>query len=110
MQAGNLKHKIAILENQNNGTTDPDPGDWKTICEVWAAKKGFTGSLFYAAAVSQSGNDSVFTIRYRKGIKPGMHIVEGTEQPYEIYSEPIDVADGHQWLEIHARRTDVNGS
>ena len=109
MQAGDLKHRITIQQNTNDGTQDPSPSDWQTICETWAAKKGLTGRLFYQAAAAQSENDVIFTIRFRTGIKPTMRIVEGTELAYEIYSEPVDIGDKRQWMELHARRIDING-
>ena len=108
MQAGELRHRIIIQQNVSDGTTDPN---WQTVVEVWAAKKGLTGRLFYEAAAAQSENEVVFTIRYRTGIKPEMRIVlDGdTENLYRITSEPVDVADGRLWLELHARRVDQNG-
>jgi len=111
MQAGQLTHKAIIQFNSNDGTTDPLPTDWQTVCEVWAAKKGLTGRLFFEAAAAQAENEVILTIRYRSGINPTMHIVlDGDgERPYKITSEPVDVADARQWLELHARRIDTNG-
>jgi len=111
MQSGELRHRAKILYNDSDGTHDASPDDWETLCEVWAAKKGLTGRLFYSAAAAQSENDVVLTIRYRTGIKPEMRIVlDGdTANPYKITSEPVDVADGKQWLEIHIQRVDQNG-
>ena len=103
MQAGELKHKITIQYNASDGTIDDN---WQELCTVWAAKKGLTGRLFYQAAADQSQNDVVFTIYFRTDIKPKMQIVEGSEPAYQIYSEPVDIGDKHQWLEIHARRVD----
>jgi SPP1 family predicted phage head-tail adaptor len=109
MQAGQLTHKIIIKYDASDGTTDEK--DWQTLCEVWAAKKGLTGRLFYEAAAAQSENEVIFTIRHRTGIKPTMQIIldGNVASPYRITSEPVDVADGHQWLEIHAERIDTNG-
>lgn len=108
MQAGDLRHRIIIQQNVSDGTTDPS---WQTLVEVWTAKKAATGRLFYEAAAAQSENDVVFTIRHRTGVKPEMRIVlDGdTANPYRITSEPVDVADGRLWLELHARRVDQNG-
>lgn len=108
MQAGDLKHLITIQSNASDGTT---PDDWQTFCTVHAARKGATGRLYYAAAAAQSQNEVVFTIRYRTGITPVMHIVEDgdTDHPYKIVSEPVDPYDDKMWLEIHAQRTDLNG-
>jgi phage head-tail adaptor, putative, SPP1 family len=107
LQAGLLKHKITIQHDISDGTEETKT--WTNLCTVWAAKKGLTGRLYYSAAAAQSENDVIFTIRYRADIKPNMHIILGTESAYEITSEPVDIADNHQWLEIHARRIDTNG-
>lgn len=117
MQCGDLKHRITVLHNVSDGTTGPD---WQPLFtfirngeakhDIAAAKKGLTGRLFYQAAATQSENDVIFTVSYYySGIKPTMRITDESGQPYEITSEPVDVADGHQWLELHARRIDTNG-
>lgn len=116
MQAGELKHRITINHNVSDGTTDPDwqplftfIRDGITCHDLAAAKKALTGRLYYAAAAAQSENEVIFTIRYKTDIKPTMQIVDETAQPYEITSEPVNVADGKQWLEIHAKKIDANG-
>ena len=106
---GELRHKIIIQHNVNDGTADPSPEDWQPFCTVWAAKKGLKGRLFYEAAAAQSENDVIFTIRYHIGITPTMRIVDESGQPYAITAEPIDPTDRRQWLELHARRIDTNG-
>ena len=108
MQSGDLRHRIIIQYKPTDGTTD---SGWTTLVEVWTALKGLTGRLFYAAAAAQSENGVVFTIRYRTGIDPEMRIIlDGdTENPYRITSEPVDVGDSRQWLELHAQRVDQNG-
>lgn len=111
MQSGELKHKIKILYNNSDGTHDPSPEDWATLCEIWAAKKGLVGRAYYAAAAAQSENEIVFTVRYRTGIKPEMRIeLDGdTNNLYRITSEPVELGDARMWLEIHATRVDQNG-
>jgi SPP1 family predicted phage head-tail adaptor len=122
MQAGKLRHRITILQNMNDGTTDPSPSDWQPLFtftrngkiehDIPAAQKGLTGRLFYQAAAAQSENDVIFTIRYHIGIKPTMRIVLDGDKtsPYEILIEPVDTTEHRQWLEIHARRISLNGS
>lgn len=109
--AYNLTHKIVIQYNSNDGTHDPDPGDWKDLYPIflWAAKKGLTGRMYYQAAASQNNNESIFTVRWTKAradqIRPTMRIiVDGdTNHPLEITSLPVDLDDSHEWLEIHAK-------
>lgn len=121
MRVGDLKHSITVLHNTNDGTVEPLPTDWQPFFsfvrngqvehDIAAAKKGLTGRLFYQAAAAQSENDVIFTISYYyTGITPTMHITDESGQAYEITSEPVDVADEHRWLEIHARRISQNGS
>jgi len=110
---GDLTHLITIQNDMNDGTGDPDYQD--LFIDVWAAKQGLTGRLYYAAAAAQSENDVIFRIHYSneyaKEIRPEMHIVadSDTNSPYRITSEPVNVGDANIWLELHARRVDQNG-
>ena len=102
-----LTHKITIQNNTSEGTRDSDPVDLFT--NVWAAKQGNTGRMYYQAAAAQSNNEVVFTIHWTKDraeqIRPTMLIIlDGdTNHPLNITSLPIDPADEHMWLEIHAK-------
>jgi SPP1 family predicted phage head-tail adaptor len=108
-----LTHKITIQQNTST-TSDAVWADLFT--DVWAAKQGLTGRLFYAAAAAQSENDSIFTIHWTKGyteqIRPTMRIlVDGDtseDHALTITSLPVDVGDEHRWLEIHAKDNRLN--
>lgn len=110
---GDLNHLITVQKNMNDGTGDPDYQD--LIVDIWAAKQGLTGRLYYAAAAAQSENDVIFKIHYSSDyasqIRPEMHIVldGNTAAPYRITSEPVNKDDANIWLELHARRVDQNG-
>lgn len=113
---GQLTHLITIQKNSNDGTHDPIPSDWQTVfADVWAAKQGLTGRLYYAAAAAQSENDVIFKIHYSPDyasqIRAEMRIVAdgNTIAPYRITSEPVNDGDANLWLELHARRVDQNG-
>ena len=106
MTAYRLTHKITIQQN-----IDGDE-DWQDLfTNLWAAKHGNTGRVYYQAAASQSKNEIIFTIHWTKAyaqqIRPTMRIfADGdTDESHalEIMSLPIDVGDTHQWLEIHAK-------
>lgn len=105
-----LNHHLDIKENTNDGTIDPSPEDWKSVCTPWAEKQGLTGNRFFQAAQAQYENSVIFTIFYTPAnaekIKQGMQVVDGkdTLHPYEIIAEPVDYNDEHKWLEIHAKR------
>lgn len=106
-----LQHKIVINYNIAKGQTD-DNGEsvynWQPLYTLWAAKKGLKGRIFYTAAATQSENDVIFIIHYKKGIEPLMQIIcDGAT--YEIKASPVDVYDNRRWLEIHARVVLQNG-
>lgn len=114
MNAGELRHKIIIQYNAAAGTTDDNGNplyDWQPITSkpIWAKREGLKGRTFYQAAAVQAESDVIFTIRYRTDVKAGMHVIEGTDEIFDIYLHPVD-ADGHRWwLEIHARAVLTNG-
>jgi SPP1 family predicted phage head-tail adaptor len=103
-----LNHVLTIKHNASNGTTDDD---WQTLCTVWAEKSGLKGRLFFEASAQQSESSATFTIHYRTGIKPGMHIIDNGDEkrPYEVKGDLVDPDDNRRWLEIHARRIEQGG-
>ena len=114
MTAYKLTHRITIQQDISDGTDD---ADWQNLfTNLWAAKKGNTGSRYYQAATSQNSNESVFTIHWTKAyaeqIRPTMRIFAdgdtNEDHALEITSLPIDVDDAHQWLEIHAKDSRQN--
>jgi SPP1 family predicted phage head-tail adaptor len=106
-------HKITIQQN----TSETSDATWANLfANVWAAKQGLTGRLYYAAAAAQSENDAIFTIHWTKDfaeqIRPTMRILADgdTDEDHAltITSLPIDVGDEHRWLEIHAKDNRLN--
>ena len=109
MTAYRLTHRITIQQNISDGTDD---AEWQDLfTNLWAAKRGNTGRMYYQAAASQSNNEIIFTIHWTKAyaqqIRPTMRIfADGdTDENHalEITSLPIDAGDEHKWLEIHAK-------
>lgn len=90
MNPGELNHHIII---QIYTTVTDDDGfttkDWVKFKSPWASKQGLLGRAFYAAAAVQAENDVTYKIRYTKGIKAGMRIVDGVDI-YYIKIDPID--------------------
>lgn len=95
MNPGELNHHIII---QIYTTITDDDGfkikDWIKFKSLWANKQGLIGRVFYAAATVQSENDVTYKIRYTKGIKQGMRVVDG-DDIYYIKIDPVD-KDGNR--------------
>lgn len=112
MNAGELRHRITIQRDVSDGTTDvygnPAP-DWKSVCSVWAGKKGVKGTAFYQAAAEYSTSDIVYIIRYRPDIKTGMRIIDG-DRIGEIKVPPVDPDFKKQWLQIHTSEVLKSGN
>ena len=90
MNPGELNHHIEI---QEFGTiTDIEgfetPG-WVKFKSIWASKQGLAGRAFYAAKAVQSENDVTYRIRYTKGIKAGMRVID-KDDIYYIKIDPVD--------------------
>jgi len=117
--AADLRHKI-IIQKRGEDATDENGNpveSWLPITEkpIWAAKRGLTGRTFYAAAQVNAEDNILFAVRCNavtKTITANMRIVEGPvttdgvttyAHTYTITAPPVDVADAHQWIEIHAK-------
>lgn len=126
MNAGDLRHKIYIVQNENVGETDENGNpieNWKPITEYpfFAAKKGLRGRLFYEDMAAHAEDVVLFVIRYSSKsaeITTAMRICEGAivvggittyKHTYEIVAPPVDPADNRKWFEIRAREVKQNG-
>lgn len=107
--AYNLTHRITIQQDTSEGTGNESWAD--LFANVWAAKQGLAGRMYYQAAASQTNNEVIFTIHWTKAralqIRPTMRIfADGdTDENHSltITSLPVDLNDSHEWLEIHAK-------
>jgi len=104
-----LTHRVYVQKRGEDATDENgNPVEsWLPITEnpIWAAKRGLTGRTFYAAAQVNAENNILFAVRCNavtKAITADMRIVEGTHI-YTITAPPVDAADAHQWIEIHAK-------
>lgn len=90
MNPGELNHHITVQEYgavvNNRGF---ETKEWVNFKTLWASRQGLAGKTFYAAAAVQSESDVTYRIRYVKGIKAGMRIVDGDEI-YYIRIDPTD--------------------
>ncbi len=90
MNPGELSHHIEIQEFST--ITDPEgfeTQDWVKFKSLWASKQGLVGKAFYAAATVQSESNVTYKIRYMKGIKANMRILD-KDDIYYIKVDPID--------------------
>ncbi|MDV3428356.1 MAG: phage head closure protein [Bacillota bacterium] len=91
MNPGELNHYLEIQQYGNGGTDEdgfPIQG-WDHLMNIWASKQGLVGRAFYAAQAVQSENDVTFRIRYVKGIKAGMKVIDG-DNIYYLKVDPVD--------------------
>lgn len=90
MNPGGLNHHIEI---QSYGIKKDDEGfetkDWIKFKPLWAGRQGLVGIAFYSAKAVQSENDVTYRIRYTKGIKAGMRVID-KDDIYYIKIDPID--------------------
>ena len=94
MNPGELNHRITITEDLNRDSHEKDENgfpieNWQTWKPLWSSKRGLSGRVFYAAMAVQSENNVIFKVRYIKGIRPDMRIVDD-EGTYEIIGKPVD--------------------
>jgi SPP1 family predicted phage head-tail adaptor len=106
MNPGKLNHKITIIEDINRGKNITDDNgapieDWKPWKPIWSNKKGLTGRVFYAAQSVNAETDVFFTIRYIKGIRTDMRIMDN-EGTYRIKVPPLDEDGKRRYLTITA--------
>ena len=81
MNPGKLNRRITIIEDINRGANITDNNgapieNWKTWKTLWSNKKGLSGRLFYAAEAVNAETDVIFIIRYVKGIRTDMRIID----------------------------------
>ncbi|WP_051624055.1 phage head closure protein [Clostridium akagii] len=116
MGAGKYNHKITIVQNINRNLSNPPTDEngtplenWQPFKKPWSRKEGLNARLFYAAAASQSETDTIFLIRYFKGITPDMKIVDN-EGTYLIKGKPADKDGNRKELTIYTEEVVNSGS
>jgi len=101
--ACNLRHRVEIgrYAGGKDQWGDPIPLQWQPVCTVWAAVGGLTGRLYFEAQQTAQQSDHRVTIRYRKGIEPGM-VVRHDGRELEIQAA-LDKDGRRRWLELLCR-------
>lgn len=107
MNPGELNHRITFIEdvNRNSHITDDNGApveDWQPWRSFWSNKKGLSGRVFYAAEAVNAEADIIFTIRFIKGIRTDMRIVDNDGFVYKIKVPPLDKDGKRRFLTITA--------
>lgn len=103
MRIGDLRHRVEV-GRYTGGTDqwgDPVPVQWQPVCTVWAAVEALSGRLYFEAQQTAQQSDHRVTIRYRKGIEPGM-VVRWDGRELEIQAV-LDREGRRRWLELLCR-------
>ncbi|HPU35052.1 MAG TPA: phage head closure protein [Phycisphaerae bacterium] len=103
MAAGRLRHRVEIgryVEGRNEWG-DPLPPTWQTVATVWAAVEALTGRLFFEARQTAEQSDHKVTIRWRRGIEPGM-IARHDGREFVIQAV-LDREGTRRWLQLICR-------
>lgn len=90
MNPGGLNHHIEVQKYEPSYDNDGfETKEWIKFRTLWAGRQGLVGKAFYAAKAVQSENDVTYRIRYTKGIKAGMRVID-KDDIYYIKIDPID--------------------
>lgn len=103
MKIGDLRHRIEIgryVEGKDQ-FGDPLPPTWQTVATVWAAVEALTGRLYFEARQTAEQSDHRITIRWRRGIEPGM-IVRYDGREFTIQAV-LDRDGTRRWLQLICR-------
>lgn len=117
MRIGDLRHRVEIgrYAGGKDQWGDPIPPQWQPVCIVWAAVEALGGRLYFEAQQTAEQSDHKVTIRYRKGIEPGMVIrldAGRQEEPPEspelrrrelVIQAVLDREGRRRWLELVCR-------
>lgn len=98
-----LPHRIDI-GRYTEGTDqwgNPLPRQWEQVAQVWASVEGLSGRLLFEAQQTALQSDHRITIRWRRGIEPGM-IVRHDGRELEIQAV-LDRDGRRRWLELTCR-------
>lgn len=100
---GDLRHRVEI-GRYANGTDqfgDPIPPTWHSVATVWAAVEGLRGRLYFEAQQTAEQSDHKVTIRWRRGIEPGMIV---RHDGRELTVQAVLDEDGRRrWLSLLCR-------
>lgn len=106
-QVSTMRHRIEIgryVEGRDEwGDPLPNPV-WQPVATVWAAVEALTGRLYFEAQQSNIQADRRITIRYCRGIEPGM-LVRHDGRELEIQAV-LDRDGRRRWLQLMCREVE----
>ncbi len=104
MSIGKLRHRVEIGKYPVEGKDewgDPMPQQWKAVATVWASVEALSGRLYFEAQQTAERSDHRITIRWRRGIEPGMVVLhDGREFTIQAV---LDREGKRRWLELVCR-------
>lgn len=103
MAAGRFRHRVEIgrYVGDQDQWGDPAPKQWEHVATVWAAVEALTGRLYFEARQTAEQSDHRITIRWRRGIEPGM-IVRYDGREFTIQAV-LDRDGTRRWLQLICR-------
>lgn len=80
LKPNELNRKVTIQQVTN--TVDAEGivvETWADIATVWAGRKPLNGREFFAAAAINAEKTVKYVVRYRRGLKPNMRLVDSLD-------------------------------
>jgi len=99
-QMSMLRHRVEIgrYTSGKDQFGNQLPKQWQPVCTVWAAVEALTGRLYFEAQQTAEQSDHRVTIRWRRGIEPGM-IVRHDGREFTV--QAVMDKDGlRRWLTV----------
>ena len=99
-QTSMLRHRVEI----GRYVTGKDqfgnqlPKQWQPVCTVWAAVEALTGRLRFESMQTAEQSDHRVTIRWRRGVEPGM-IVHHDGREFTVQAV-LDRDGRRRWLTL----------
>ena len=103
MKIGDLRYRVEIgrYTSGKDQFGNPLPKQWQSVATVWAAVEALTGRLYFEAQQTAEQSDHRVTIRWRRGIEPGM-IACHDGREFTIHAV-LDRDGRRRWLELLCR-------
>lgn len=102
MEAGNLRHRIALQRPAGGDGSDPNGAtEWETWCTTYASVLPLRGRELWEAQAAQSTIDHRILMRWRADVKRNMRVVLNGRKFEVLYI--IDQGERHEWLQLMCR-------
>jgi SPP1 family predicted phage head-tail adaptor len=100
VKIGDLRHRVEIgrYTSGKDQFGNPLPKQWHPVAAVWAAVEALTGRLRFESMQTAEQSDHRVTIRWRRGIEPGM-IVHHDGREFTVQAV-LDRDGRRRWLTL----------